>query len=85
MTLTSLPDSERQHPTPAFDMVVFGGTGDLAMRKLMPSLMHRDIDGAERMVEKLAELPLIGDQVVCLSHEPDARSGTRSRSWQCIC
>jgi glucose-6-phosphate 1-dehydrogenase len=45
MTLISLPDSKRQHPTPAFDMIVFGGTGDLAMRKLMPSLMHRDIDG----------------------------------------
>ena len=45
MTLTSLSDSKRQHPTPAFDMIVFGGTGDLAMRKLMPSLMHRDIDG----------------------------------------
>jgi glucose-6-phosphate 1-dehydrogenase len=26
-------------------MIVFGGTGDLAMRKLMPALMHRDIDG----------------------------------------
>ena len=32
MTLTSLSDSKRQHPTPAFDMIVFGGTGDLAMR-----------------------------------------------------
>ena len=45
MILTSVSDSKRQHPTPAFDMIVFGGTGDLAMRKLMPSLMHRDIDG----------------------------------------
>jgi hypothetical protein len=25
---------------------------------------------AERMTETLAELPFIGDQVVCLSHEP---------------
>src|SRR5215813_4577183 len=25
---------------------------------------------AERMMETLAELPFIGDQVVCLSHEP---------------
>lgn len=46
MTSTPLPpDSNGQHPTPAFDMIVFGGTGDLAMRKLMPALMHRDIDG----------------------------------------
>ena len=25
-----------------FDIVVFGGTGDLAYRKLFPSLFHRD-------------------------------------------
>jgi hypothetical protein len=31
---------------------------------------------AERMMETLAELPLTGDQVVCLSREPAARSGT---------
>ena len=28
-----------------FDLVVFGGTGDLAMRKLLPGLYHRDSDG----------------------------------------
>lgn len=28
----------RSTPTPAFDMVLFGGTGDLVMRKLLPSL-----------------------------------------------
>jgi glucose-6-phosphate 1-dehydrogenase len=31
-------------PVPPFDLVVFGGTGDLAMRKLMPALYHRDRD-----------------------------------------
>ena len=30
---------------------------------------------AERMVETLAELPFIGDEVVCLSHDRAARSG----------
>ncbi|HEX6443307.1 MAG TPA: hypothetical protein VF007_14040, partial [Stellaceae bacterium] len=45
MTSTPVPDSNRRDPSPAFDMIVFGGTGDLAMRKLMPALMHRDIDG----------------------------------------
>ncbi|MFV8835668.1 glucose-6-phosphate dehydrogenase [Aquisalimonas sp. APHAB1-3] len=29
-----------------FDMVIFGGNGDLAMRKLMPALYHRHQDGA---------------------------------------
>jgi glucose-6-phosphate 1-dehydrogenase len=28
-----------------FDYVVFGGTGDLSLRKLLPSLYHRDRDG----------------------------------------
>jgi glucose-6-phosphate 1-dehydrogenase len=32
-------------PVPPFDIVVFGGTGDLAMRKLMPALYHRWCDG----------------------------------------
>ncbi|MEO0423948.1 MAG: glucose-6-phosphate dehydrogenase [Pseudomonadota bacterium] len=31
-------------PVEPFDLVIFGGTGDLAMRKLLPSLFHRDID-----------------------------------------
>src|ERR1700751_3202451 len=29
----------------AFDLVVFGGTGDLAHRKLFPALFQRDSDG----------------------------------------
>jgi glucose-6-phosphate 1-dehydrogenase len=32
-------------PVSAFDCVVFGGTGDLATRKLLPALWHRDEDG----------------------------------------
>lgn len=32
-------------PVDVFDIVVFGGTGDLALRKLMPSLYLRDRDG----------------------------------------
>ncbi len=32
-------------PVEAFDLVVFGGTGDLARRKLIPSLYHRFCDG----------------------------------------
>jgi glucose-6-phosphate 1-dehydrogenase len=32
-------------PVAPFDYVVFGGTGDLALRKLMPSLYQRDRDG----------------------------------------
>ena len=28
-----------------FDLVIFGGTGDLALRKLLPALFHRFLDG----------------------------------------
>ena len=29
----------------ACDFTVFGGTGDLALRKLLPALYHRDLEG----------------------------------------
>src|SRR5262249_1118154 len=32
-------------PVNAFDLVIFGGTGDLARRKLLPALLHRYMDG----------------------------------------
>ena len=32
-------------PVAVVDLVVFGATGDLAMRKLLPGLYHRDSDG----------------------------------------
>jgi len=31
-------------PVDDFDLIIFGGTGDLAMRKLLPALYHRDRD-----------------------------------------
>ena len=31
-------------PVEEFDLIIFGGTGDLAMRKLLPALYHRDRD-----------------------------------------
>jgi glucose-6-phosphate 1-dehydrogenase len=32
-------------PVEEFDLVIFGGTGDLALRKLLPALYHRVSDG----------------------------------------
>ena len=32
-------------PVDEFDLIIFGATGDLAMRKLLPALYHRDRDG----------------------------------------
>jgi hypothetical protein len=37
------------------------------------------------MVETLAELPFIGDQVVCLSHDQAARSGPASMELPYCC
>ena len=35
----------RTIPVDVFDLVVFGATGDLAQRKLLPALFHRDVQG----------------------------------------
>ena len=35
----------RTIPVETFDLVVFGATGDLAKRKLLPALFHRDMVG----------------------------------------
>jgi glucose-6-phosphate 1-dehydrogenase len=32
-------------PVDVFDLIIFGGTGDLALRKLLPALLHRFADG----------------------------------------
>jgi len=32
-------------PVDPFDLVIFGGTGDLALRKLIPAMFHRFLDG----------------------------------------
>ncbi|TBR35949.1 MULTISPECIES: glucose-6-phosphate dehydrogenase [Dyella] len=32
-------------PVDPFDLVIFGGTGDLALRKLLPAMFHRFLDG----------------------------------------
>src|SRR5580658_4078501 len=32
-------------PVPTFDCVVFGATGDLTLRKLLPALYYRSLDG----------------------------------------
>lgn len=32
-------------PVETFDLIIFGGTGDLALRKLLPAMYHRMRDG----------------------------------------
>jgi glucose-6-phosphate 1-dehydrogenase len=51
-------------PVDPFDYVVFGGTGDLARRKLLPALYHRDLDG-----QLPARARIIGVSRKARSHE----------------
>ncbi len=41
-----MPDSDAPHAVPQVcDFVVFGGTGDLSLRKLLPALYRRELEG----------------------------------------
>ena len=51
-------------PADPFDLVIFGDTGDLAKRKLLPALFHRDRDG------QLGE----GSRIIASSRKPLERS-----------
>ncbi len=61
-------------PVDIFDLVIFGGTGDLALRKLLPALYHRDLDGqlpegsriisvGRRAMEREAFLDMVNDSL----------------------
>jgi glucose-6-phosphate 1-dehydrogenase len=55
-----------------FDYVVFGGTGDLARRKLLPALYHRDADGQLPAVSRIigsARAEMTREQFQALVHK----------------
>ena len=52
-----------------FDLVIFGGTGDLALRKLLPALFHRYLDG---------QIPA-GSRIVGVAREPLDDAGYRAQ------
>lgn len=51
-------------PVEPFDYVVFGGTGDLAERKLLPALYHRQMEG-----QFTEPTRIIGASRASLSHD----------------
>jgi len=57
-------------PVEAFDYVVFGGTGDLAERKLLPALYHRQIEG-----QFTEPTRIIGASRSALTHEEYRKFG----------
>jgi glucose-6-phosphate 1-dehydrogenase len=41
----AIPMAPERTPVPPFDLVIFGASGDLALRKLFPAMAHRDSEG----------------------------------------
>ena len=75
--MTSIPrnlkpseTSAYPRPAPSCDLVLFGGTGDLAMRKLLPALYRRFQDG------QLAP----SSRIIAVARSPLATEGYRARA-----
>ena len=62
----------RRTPVPDFDFVLFGAGGDLARRKLLPSLLAREAEGV---------LPT-GSRILCIGRQPYGTEEFISRALQ---
>ncbi len=63
-------------PVDPFDLVIFGGTGDLATRKLLPSLYHRDCDDQfsdDSRIVAVGRSPMTTDEYREFIHEAVSR------------
>jgi len=73
-------------PVPTCDIVVFGGTGDLSMRKLLPALYHRHRDGVlngESRVICLSRAELDDEQFrKTVDENALQHTGAEADSWQ---
>ncbi|GAB3684579.1 glucose-6-phosphate dehydrogenase [Salinisphaera aquimarina] len=59
-------------PVDPFDLVIFGGTGDLAERKLLPALYHRDRDeqfSVDSLIIGVSRSEISDDEYVTWVHE----------------
>jgi glucose-6-phosphate 1-dehydrogenase len=64
--------TSRVIPVPPFVLTVFGATGDLARRKLLPALFHRDFDGQlpeAATIIGAARRPMGHDEFVALARD----------------
>lgn len=69
-------------PVERFDIVIFGGTGDLSRRKLLPALYHRWLDGqipAESTIVGTARSELSRDAYLKMAR--DACEAASGESW----
>jgi glucose-6-phosphate 1-dehydrogenase len=74
-------------PVEKFDLVVFGGTGDLALRKLLPGLYYRDRDrqlAADSRIVGVSRKP-IGRNVYALEAEAGLRRYVPARDLDETC
>jgi len=62
-------------PVDTFDLVIFGGAGDLALRKLLPALYHRDLDG---------QLPA-GSRIISLGRRDMSREQFLEKVCDALC
>ena len=86
MTDAANQHSETRRPSDRDRIVT---TGPSRFQPARPEVMSVSVAGipknrcrtttAERMVETRAELPFIGDQIICLSHDHATRSATRQK------
>ena len=59
------PQTSGLLPVEPFDLLIFGGTGDLARRKLLPALYHRHVDGqlpAESRIIVIGHTPMLTEE-----------------------
>ena len=75
-------------PVSQFDLVIFGGNGDLALRKLMPALWHRHCDGqfpADSRILAVGRSPMSQDAYLCQLDAAIAKKEKRAataKTWQ---
>jgi glucose-6-phosphate 1-dehydrogenase len=75
------------NPVDPFDLVIFGGAGDLALRKLLPALWHRHCDGQlppESRIIGVGRSPLNRDEYLALvaeSIEASFLEGDEQTHW----
>lgn len=73
--------THRTIPVEPFELIIFGGTGDLSIRKLLPALLHRDADEQlpdEARVIAVARQDLDTEGYRALVRDSLSKEGTRN-------
>ncbi len=71
-------------PVPAFDLVIFGATGDLALRKLYPAMARRDDEGVLPPESRIIAMAHQARHIQDLPRQIEARLTTEGLSAETI-